>query len=171
MAKQYADASSYEAKLEKVMTRLGVDKYNYDWSRFACWVEFWFKGQLYRFEHSVENAQAHGQDIRYGSDVFAQLVLTLEDIARMTERGIYELQTWIVGLKALPPKQDIPTCFTILQFDTIPETEKEITDRYRQLSKANHPDCGGSSDMFQRLTTAKDEAVKYIKDCEGDENG
>ncbi|MEA4896146.1 MAG: J domain-containing protein [Oscillospiraceae bacterium] len=164
MAKQYAEAQTYEAKLEKVMVRLGVEKYNYDWSRFSCWVEFWSKGQLYRFEHSVENAQNHGQDIKYGSDVFAQLVLTLEDIARMTERGIYELQTWIVGLKVLPPKQDIPECFTALQFGAIPRTEKEITDRYRQLSKSCHPDSGGSSEMFQRITAARDEALQYIQE-------
>lgn len=165
--KQYADAQCYEAKLEKVMTRLGVEKFNYDWSRFSCWVEFWFKGQFYRFEHSITNAQAHGQDIKYGSDAFAQLVLTLEDIARMSERGIYELQTWIVGLKALPPMQIIPECFTILQFNTLPATEKEITDRYRQLSKVCHPDSGGSAEMFQRLTVAKDEAIKHIQEAEG----
>ena len=165
--KQYADAQSYEAKLEKVMVRLGVEKYNYDWSRFSCWVEFWFKGQFYRFEHSVANAQAHGQNIRYGSDVFAQVVLTLEDIARMAERGIYELQTWIVGLKALPPKQETPECFAILQFDMLPASEKEIIDRYRQLSKSCHPDGGGSSEMFQRITEARDEALQYIKEKTG----
>lgn len=164
MAKQYAEPQSYEAKLEKVMTRLGVEKFNYDWSRFACWVEFWYKGEFYRFEHSVKNAQAHGQNIKYGSDVFAQLVLTLEDIARMTERGIYELQTWIVGLKALPVKQELPECFAVLQFDSIPESEKAITDRFRQLSKSCHPDSGGTPEMFQRLTEAKTEAIQYIQE-------
>lgn len=111
MAKQYAEASTYEAKLEKVMQRFGADKYDYNWDRFSCWVEFWYRGQLYRFEHSIENAKQHGSDVKYGSDVFAQVVLTLEDIARMTERGIYELQTWVAGLKALPKPKDIPDCF------------------------------------------------------------
>ena len=162
MAKQYADASNYEAKLEKVMKRFGVERYNYDWSRFSCWVEFWYKGQYYRFDHSVESAKAHGQNIRYGSDVFAQVVLTLEDIARMTERGIYELQTWISGLKSLPPSVELPPCFATLQFDTLP-TSEEIHARYKQLCKAAHPDAGGSESMFQRLTEAKNQALKYVE--------
>lgn len=135
MAKQYASAECYEAKLEKVMSRFGVEKYNYNWDRFSCWIEFFYKGNLYRFEHSTENAKNHGCDVKYGSDVFAQVVLTLEDIARMTERGIYELQTWIAGLKALPPKTELPSCFTFLQFDKMPDTVQEIKERFRQLCK------------------------------------
>lgn len=161
MAKQYAEPAAYEAKLEKVMARLGVESYNYDWSRFACWVEFRIKGQLYRFEHSVENANNHGQNIRYSSDVFAQVVLTLEDIARMTERGIYELQTWICGLKALPAASTLPECFAVLQFDALP-TAEEIKERYRQLSKSSHPDSGGTAEMFKKLTDARDEALIYV---------
>ncbi len=30
MARQYAEPAAYEAKLEKVMARLGVEKYDYD---------------------------------------------------------------------------------------------------------------------------------------------
>ena len=111
MAKQYAEPAAYEAKLEKVMTRLGVDQYDYDWSRFECWVSFVYKGQNYRFSHSVENARAHGVNIRYGSDVFAQVVLSLEDLARMVERGIYDLSTWVSGMKYLPAGERLEPCF------------------------------------------------------------
>ena len=161
MPKQYGDVSTYEGKLENVMKRLGAEEYNFDWSRTACWVEFRYKGQLYRFEHSVENAKMHGQHIVYGSDVFAQVVLALEDLARMTERGIYELQTWIIGMKALPRPADLPMCFTILQFDSLPTVE-EVEARYKQLCKAAHPDAGGSPDMFQRITEARDAAVQHL---------
>lgn len=95
-------SGDYEAKLARVMERLGAESYNYDWTRAACFIEFIYHGQLYRFEHSVEKAKTHGQNIVHVSDLFAQLVMTLEDIARMTERGIYELQSWIEGMKALP---------------------------------------------------------------------
>lgn len=44
MAKQYAEPQTYEAKLERIMTRLGIERYDYDWSRLACWVEFTYKG-------------------------------------------------------------------------------------------------------------------------------
>lgn len=162
MAKQYAEASTYEAKLEKVMQRFGVDKYDYNWDRFSCWVEFWYKGQLYRFEHSIENAKQHGSDVRYGSDVFAQVVLTLEDIARMTERGIYELQTWVAGLKALPKSKDIPDCFKIFGFDKIPSIE-ELKARYRQTVKVAHPDQGGCEEHFLVVQTAYEEAKKILR--------
>ena len=36
MAKQYAEPAAYEAKLEKVMARLGIEKYDYNWDRFSC---------------------------------------------------------------------------------------------------------------------------------------
>lgn len=161
MAKQYAEPEAYEVKLEKVMSRLGVEKYDYDWSRRECWVEFFYKGQAYRFEHSVENAQSHGMKIRYGSDVFAQVVLTLEDIARMVERGIYDLSTWVSGLRCLPAAEVIPQCFIALQFDTIP-TEEELKKRFRQLSKSAHPDAGGSDEQFIILKEAYDEACKLL---------
>ena len=163
MSKQYASAEIYEAKLEKVMSRLGVEKYNYNWDRFSCWIEFFYKGNLYRFEHSVENAKNHGNTVKYGSDVFAQVVLTLEDIARMTERGIYELQTWISGLKALPPKTELPSCLAFLQFAEVPDTVQEVKERYRQLCKVYHPDAGGTAEMFQRLTEAEKEAISFLE--------
>lgn len=166
MPKQYADAGTYEAKLEKVMQRFGVEKYDYNWDRFSCWVEFWYKGQLYRFEHSIENAKAHGNDVRYGSDVFAQVVLTLEDIARMTERGIYELQTWVAGLKALPKPKDIPDCFKTLGFSEIP-TQEMLKERFRQIAKTAHPDTGGSEEYFITVKNAFEEAEKALERSNG----
>lgn len=161
MGKQYADAGTYEAKLEKVMQRFGADKYDYNWDRFSCWVEFWYKGQLYRFEHSIENAKQHGCDVRYGSDVFAQVVLTLEDIARMTERGIYELQTWVAGLKALPKPKDIPECFKMLGFTETPEL-KELKARHREIIKVAHPDAGGTQEYFIAIQKAYEQAENIL---------
>lgn len=163
MAKQYADASTYETNLEKVMSRFGVEKYDYNWDRFSCWVEFWYKEQLYRFEHSIENAKAHGNDVRYGSDVFAQVVLTLEDIARMTERGIYKLSTWVAGLKALPKHKEIPKCFLLLGFSDIP-TVVELKKRYKELAKTAHPDTGGNEEYFIQTKNAFESAQKYLKE-------
>lgn len=161
MGKQYAEASQYEAKLEKVMQRFGAEKYDYNWDRFSCWVEFWYKGQLYRFEHSVDNAKVHGSNVKYGSDIFAQVVLTLEDIARMTERGIYELQTWVAGLKALPRPKDVPDCFKLLGFTEVPDADT-LKSRYRQMIKTAHPDAGGTESYFISVKTAYEEAEKMI---------
>lgn len=163
MAKQYADAGTYEAKLEKVMQRLGAEKFDYNWDRFSCWVEFWYEGQLYRFEHSIDNARLHGNDVKYGSDVFAQVVLTLEDIARMTERGIYQLQTWVAGLKALPKPKEIPDCFKTLGFTEIPNGEM-LKERYRQIAKTAHPDLGGSQEYFITIKAAYEQAERALKE-------
>ena len=93
--KQYASADQYERKLSKVMERLGVEQYNYNFDRFGCYIEFRYKNELYRFDHSTEKAKARGLELRYGSDAFAQVVLTLQDLALMVERGVYDLSAWV----------------------------------------------------------------------------
>ena len=170
MTKKYAEPQTYEAKLERVMERLGVEKYDYDWSRRECWIEFWYKGQLYRFSHSVENAQNHGVNIQYGSDVFAQVVLSLEDLARMVERGIYDLSVWVAGMKYLPQADIIPTCFAVMQFQSMPENANVVQERYRKLAKAAHPDTGGSAEQFAALQDAYRQAMSFFEKCgENDE--
>ncbi len=162
MAKQYAEPQTYEAKLEKVMGRLNVEDYDYDWSRHDCWVSFTYKGQAYRFSHSLENAKSHGVNVRYGSDLFAQVVLSLEDLARMVERGIYDLSAWVSGMKYLPPPPKIPDCFITLGFQMIP-SETEINARYKSLAKALHPDNGGDEATFMKLQEAKEAALRYLE--------
>lgn len=138
--KQYGAADNYERKLERVMERLGVEEFNFNWDRWSCWVQFRYKGELYQFEHSVEKARSRGQKLDYGSDAFAQVVLALEDLARMVERGIYELQTWVAGMKYLPPPVEVPSFFRFLGFEQIPSGPEEVTARYRTLVKQMHPD-------------------------------
>jgi len=163
MAKQYAEPQTYEAKLEKVMGRLGVESYDYDWSRKECWVSFVYKGQHYRFSHSLENAQAHGVNVKYGSDLFAQVVLSLEDLARMVERGIYDLSTWVAGMQYLPAPAKIPDCFLLLGFTYIPENAEEVKARYRELAKRAHPDNGGTETEFVTLQAAQKAALEYLE--------
>lgn len=124
--KQYGPANQYEQKLEKVMERLGVDEYNWNWDRHGCWIEFRYRGELYRFDHSVDKAKARGVELRYGSDAFAQVVLALEDLARMVERGIYELSTWVAGMKYLPPPVEVPSFFIFLGFTQIPSGPETV---------------------------------------------
>lgn len=164
--KQYtAGAEAYVSKLARVMERFGASDFNYNWDRHMAWVEFRLKGQLYRFDHSVEKAKARGFNLTYGSDVFAQLVIALEDLARMAERGIYELQTWLAGMKYLPPPIETPACFRALGFGDIPADVEEINARYRTLAKQAHPDAnGGTEEKFIKLQEAARAAVKYIEE-------
>lgn len=160
--KQYASPDAYEAKLDRVMERFGAESYDYNWDRHTAWVEFRLRGQMYRFDHSVEKARARGFELTYGSDVFAQLVKTLEDLARMGERGIYELSTWLAGMKFLPSPIIVPECFAILGFTEMPTDTGEVKARYRTLAKQAHPDGGGSQQVFTRLQNAAEDAVKQM---------
>jgi hypothetical protein len=160
--KQYGSAEFYEKKLEKVMERLGIEKYTFNWDRWSCFVEFTYKGELYRFDHSTDKARARGINLRYGSDAFAQVVLALEDLARMVERGIYELSTWVAGMRFLPPPIDIPDCFKFMGFEQIPAGPEDVKERYRQLVKQCHPDVGGNAEDFKRLQNVSEKAIHYF---------
>ncbi|EPR12373.1 J domain-containing protein [Ruminiclostridium papyrosolvens] len=167
MAKQYGAAENYEAKLTRVMERLEIKEFNYDFSRHWSWVEFRYKGQLYRFDHSVEKAQSRGINLKYGSDAFAQIVLSLEDLARMVERGIYDLQTWVAGMKYLPPVIELPSFMKSLGFEQMPATEEDIKTRYKTLAKQLHPDAGGNDKDFIDLQQSAEQAIKYFKTIKG----
>lgn len=160
--KQYADPAHYESKLTGVMKRLGADQFDFDYSRRDCWVSFRRKGQWYRFEHSTANAKARGIAVQFGSDCFAQVVLALEDLARMAERGIYELETWITGMKSLPPATVLPEPFAILGFNTLPSSPEEVKARYRELARTTHPDAGGTEEQFKQVSTAYEAALGYL---------
>lgn len=163
-AKRY-NTETYEKKLATVMARLGIEKYNYDYTRRAGWVTFTYKGQNYRFEHSVENAAAHGQPLSYGSDAFCQIVLTLEDLARASNRGIYDLQTWVEGiLRALPCHEPLQDCFSRLGFtDAAPKTADEVQKAFRLAAKAVDQTASDSSENLRRLMDARDEAIRLVQ--------
>ena|SRR5690606_15929118 len=99
---------------------------------------------------------------RYGSDCFAQVVLALEDLARIVERGIYDLSTWVSGLKALPPVVEVPSFFRVLGFTEIAAGVEEVKTRYRSLAKQLHPDAGGSAEDFQALKRAAEQAIQWF---------
>lgn len=161
--KQYGDASTYEAKLSRVMARMEAESYNYNFDRHGAWVEFRLKGQLYRFDHTREKAAERGFQLTYGSDCFAQIVLSLEDLARMAERGIYEIQTWLAGMKFLPPPEVLPDCLKQMGFVEIPVDVTEVKARFRTLAQKAHPDTGGSEEQFITLQNTAREAIAYME--------
>ena len=83
----------------------------------------------------------------------------------MVERGIYDLGTWVAGMKYLPPAAEIPDCFRVLGYERIPGGRDEVTRRYRRLAKSAHPDAGGSKDQFQTLMAAYNEAMEYLEEA------
>lgn len=162
--KKYTDPSYYEGKLDRVMERLGAtEEYNYNFDRHQAWIEFRYRGQLYRFDLTVETAQEAGNKIHYGSDCFAQLVLGLEDLARLVERRIYDLQTWVAGMKYLPPVTELPECFRVLGFQEMPGGTVEVRARYKTLVKQYHPDAGGNAADLERIQAAGEQALKHME--------
>lgn len=133
--------------------------------RHDCFIEFNYGGNLYRFDHSFEKAEETGRKIQYVSDLFAELVLTLEDLARAAEKKVYDLQVWIQGMKQLPaPEQaTIPGCFQVLGFSEEPININEIKERFKALVKTAHPDVGGQEEWFTMLKQARDEAIRIIE--------
>jgi hypothetical protein len=161
--KVYADAEFYERKLEKVISRFEAVDLEYNFDRHGAWIQFRLDGDLFRFDHTVEKAKAHGVSVNYGSDVFAQLVLALEDLARIAERGIYRITTWLAGMRYLPPPVEVPQCFIALGFQDIPDGEEDVDARYKTLVKVAHPDQGGKKEEFLRIKTAAEQAKQYFQ--------
>lgn len=145
----------YVKKMDRVMERMGCKLIDWNCDRHGGYVQFQYKGQVYQFSHSVENAQRHGLNLKYGSDAFAQIILSLEDLARMVERGIYDLSVWVEGMRMLPEGQRLPEWCVALHLSTVPTDPKVVRDAYRKLVKVLHPDApGGDAEKFQALTNA-----------------
>lgn len=164
--KRYGGTPAYESKLSRVMDRLGVTRFEFDWSRQSAWIQFEYREEIYRFEHSVKRSQERGLKVQLGSDCFAQLVLSLEDLARMVERGIYDLSTWVVGMKCLPAPVEVPTFLRLMGFAHLPDYE-ECKSRYRELVHQMHPDAGGAPEDFRGLMEAWAKARAWFGKGEG----
>ena len=166
--KSYSTAVTYEKKLERVIARLKAEKFNFNYDRQgSAWVEFRYKGNAYRFDHSIEKAKSHGIILKNSSDAFAQIVLSLEDLARMVERGIYDLQIWVSGMKFLNAAVELPSFLKYLGFVELPKSEDEIKVKYKELSKIMHPNAGGEQEDFLKLHDAYEKSLAYIGKKEG----
>ncbi len=96
------EQSVYEKKLIGVMKRLKVQNYKFNWDRTSCFVEFSYNGNLYRLEHSIEKAKKNGFFLHNGLDCLMELTQSLEDLCGIIDRGMYDFETWISGMKQSP---------------------------------------------------------------------
>lgn len=164
---QHRGVSFYEYKLERVMKRLGVSTYTFNWDRWGCFVDFYYKGEHYRFEHSVEKARAKGLNLRNGSETFIEVVLTLEDLARIVERGIYGLETWVSGIKYHSVSADeLPECFKMLGFSEIPAGPEGVRRRYEALVREVPSNGKDSEEKLRHLKKAAEQAINHFKENE-----
>lgn len=156
MKKQYSSTlPDLEKKLKRVMERLGVANYEYDWTQrkesSTCYVEMRYGGRAYRFENSSEKSRASGRGLVYVSDLFAAVVYSLEGLARAVEQGIFTLDMLLTGVPALPEASMLEPCFAALGFSERPADAETVKAQYRRMVKVMHPDAGGNAAAFETL--------------------
>lgn len=156
----------YEQKLGRVMNRLGVQVYDYDWSRRGCWVQMVYAGRAYRFENSVDKSAESGR-LSNVTDLFAQIVLALEGLARAIENGIFTLDMLMAGVPALSSAADIPDCFKAMGFERLPEDADAVKAKYREFAKSAHPDAGGDAAAFLALQTNFGTCLEWLTEHGG----
>lgn len=163
MKKKYTGGfEAYEEKLSRVMGRFGVDDYTYDWNRTGCFVQMQFHGQVWRFENTLAKSQECGRNLKCVSDLFAEVVLTLEDLARATEKGLVSLDMLLQGIPSLPAGQVMEDCFKALGFGQRPESAEEVREQYLRMAKIIHPDVGGDASAFQVLKENYEQCLEVL---------
>ena len=166
--KRYSGTTEdFEAKLGRVMARLGVDKYQSSWNQgkggASCFVEMMYGGKVYRFENSSEKSAACGRNISYVSDLFAEVVYSLEGLARAVEKGIFTLDMLLAGVPALPAAPPLDPCFVAMGFSSMPAGEAEVKEQYRRLAKVLHPDAGGDEAAFRTLNDNYSACLEIVR--------
>lgn len=148
--------AALEKKLGRVMERLNVEQYSYDWTTqrtgSSCYVEMRYGASTYRFSNSTEKSAKCGRNLTCVSDLFAAVVYSLEGLARAVEQGIFTLDMLLAGVPALPSAPPLEPCFAALGFDARPEDIDTVKAQYRRMAKVMHPDKGGSEEAFTALT-------------------
>jgi len=104
------DVGACKNRLAAVMAQLGIQEYSCDYTQQEGWVIFSYNGQSYRLLHSISNAAENSQPVHNGFDALWQILLTLEDLARASNHGICDLQTWVedtlLSLPCVRPMKD-----------------------------------------------------------------
>ncbi|MGI8314943.1 hypothetical protein [Halobacillus mangrovi] len=125
----HKEQSICERKLEKVIKRLKIENFHFNWDRSSCFVEFNYQGKSYRLDHSVDKAKERGIILRNGLDCMNDLTQSLEDLCQIIDRGTYKFETWIAGMQHSPA----------VVRETQPEYQEEFHIKYKTTGKQNHP--------------------------------
>ncbi|KIL42045.1 hypothetical protein SD70_02335 [Gordoniibacillus kamchatkensis] len=84
----------------------------------------------------------------------------MEKVAWAKREGIFDIDEAVAGLPALPPP--MPECFWKLGFGSVPN-EQQLTSRWKELLKTEHPDIKKGNDVhFRELKAAYEEAIKLL---------
>lgn len=119
--------------------------------------------KVYVFENSTEKSAACGRNIAYVSDLFAEVVYSLEGLARAVEKGIFTLDMLLAGVPALPAAPPLDPCFVAMGFSSMPQGEDEVKEQYRRLARVMHPDAGGNEEAFKVLRQNYDACLEIVR--------
>ena len=145
----HKDQDMYERKLIKVMKRLKIEEYIFNWDRSSCFIEFQYDDNVYRLEHSIQKAKEKGVIVlKNGLDCLSELVQSLEDLCQIIERGTYHLDTWLFGMKQLPLEEDTP------------EYLEEVHISYKSSGKQKQPEYNRNEDFNPFVPELSEEAFE-----------
>ena len=119
------EQSVYEKRLTGVMKRLKVQNYKFNWDRTSCFIEFNYNENFYRLEHSIEKAKKNGLFLHNGLDCLMELTQSLEDLCGIIDKGMYDFETWISGMKQSPSET------------MMPGFQEELEIRYKTVGRQN----------------------------------
>ncbi|ASF39031.1 hypothetical protein CEH05_07850 [Halobacillus halophilus] len=104
----YKEQGMVETNLVNVMKRLKIEDFTFNWDRSSCYVEFSYKEEPYKLEHSMEKARKQGIILKNGMDCLIELTQSLEDLCVIIDRGTYNFETWISGMKQQEAMNETP---------------------------------------------------------------
>ncbi|WP_082233132.1 hypothetical protein [Halobacillus massiliensis] len=125
----YREQFICEKKLAKVIKRLKVENFIFNWDRNSCFIEFEYKEQTYRLDHTVDKAKEKGIILRNGLDCLTELTQTLEDLCQIIDRGTYKFETWIYGMRKTGMVKEVDE----------PEFHEEFHIKYKSSGKHSRP--------------------------------
>lgn len=165
MDKKYAGNKFYQNKLKNLMEKLKITKYYAKYTETEAFLNFKYNNKWYNIKHTLKNAQKTDSSIKYGSDLYAQLILTLEDLIRIKDRNICDFSNWISQFEIKAGDVSLPDCFKKLGFDgSYMPTKKNIDYKYNELAKILNPaNAFGDKDKFEELNRLKEECYDFIK--------
>ena len=117
-----------ERMLNRVMKKLKINYFNFNWDRNSCFIEFSYEEDSYKLVHSIEKAKKKGVVLKNGLDCSIDLTQSLEDLCRIIDRGTYTFETWIAGMKKSPLAQKKP------------EPYEEVRQNYQPLEDQSIPE-------------------------------
>ena len=167
--KKYADHKYYQTKLANIMKKLGIEKFKYQYTDDKAFINFKIGYKWYQINHTLKNARINNPKIVSGSDVFAELVLTMEDLMHISDRNICDFKDWMAPFELKAGSIELPECFAKLGFDgRYMPSKKNVDFKFSELAKVLDPDKNafGDKEKFDELLDIRQKCYDFIEESE-----